>query len=134
MKNDKDTTLSYTWDERPIYVPLTEKEVRLALKIADYDAEKAADILKIPSDRLMSFVKRHPDLRRAITLRTEYPFISIRENDDGCVVITVSPNKRFDTAKMNPLESGGIDIVLYRDNPEMRHILSVAQSIVDEKK
>ena len=42
-----DTTLHYPWDVRPGYEPLTRKEVALALKIADYDAEQAASILKV---------------------------------------------------------------------------------------
>ena len=39
------TTLHYTWSERPGYVPLTRKEAELALRIAEYDAERAADLL-----------------------------------------------------------------------------------------
>ena len=41
-----DTTLHYNWDVRPAYVPLERKEVAIALKIAEWDAERAADLLE----------------------------------------------------------------------------------------
>ena len=36
--------------------PLTRKEAELALRIAEYDAERAADLLRVDIGRLMGFL------------------------------------------------------------------------------
>ena len=50
-----DTTLHYTWSERSASIPLTEKEARLAMRLAENDVEKAASLLKVHASRFVPF-------------------------------------------------------------------------------
>jgi hypothetical protein len=89
-----DTTLHYYWDLRPAYEPLTRNEVVLALEITEWDAEKAAGILKVDISRLMGFLRGHTDLYRQVELKTVYPFISIQDGEEG-ITITIKPDRSW---------------------------------------
>jgi hypothetical protein len=128
-----DPTLHYNWDVRPAYVPLTRKEAVLALKIAGYDAEKASGILKIDISRLMGFLRGHLDLYRQVELKTVYPFISIRESDDG-ITITIKPGRSYQ--RITPYREADGTAVIKLDKVSREHSALVrrAEAIVRESK
>jgi hypothetical protein len=56
--------------------------------------ERAADLLKVNTSRLMGFLRGHIDLYRQVELRAIYPFISIRNSDEG-IKITIKSDKSY---------------------------------------
>jgi hypothetical protein len=128
-----DTTLHYYWDVRPAYVPLTRKETVLALKIAEYDAEKAAGLLKIDTSRLMGFLRGHTDLYRQVELKTVYPFISIQEGDDG-ITITIKRDRSWKRITARNETNGVTVITLDKVSREHEALVRRAEAIMRESK
>ena len=128
-----DTTLHYPWDLRPGYEPLTHKEAILALKIADYDAEQAATLLKVDTSRLMGFLRGRTDLYRQVELKTVYPFISIRERDDG-IMITIKPNRSYQRVTPYLEADGTVVIKLDKVSREHGALVQRAEAVVRESK
>ena len=128
-----DSTLHYNWDVRPAYIPLTRKEAVLALKIAEYDAEKAADLLKVNTSRLMGFLRGYTDLYRQVELKTVYPFISIQEGDDG-ITITIKPDRSW--KRITPYREADGTAVIKLDKVSREHgaLVRRAEAIVRESK
>ena len=128
-----DTTLHYPWDVRPGYEPLTRKEVALALKIADYDAERAADLLRIDTGRLMGWLRGQTDLYRQVVLKTVYPFISIQEGGDG-ITITIKPDRSWKRIAPYREADGTAVIKLDKVSRELEALVRRAEAIVRESK
>jgi hypothetical protein len=128
-----DTTLHYNWDVRPAYVPLERKEVTIALKIAEWDAERAADLLKVNTSRLMGFLRGHTDLYRQVELRTIYPFISIQEGDDG-ITITIKPDRSWKQITPYREADGTAVIKLDKESREHSALVRRAGALVRESK
>ena len=128
-----DTTLHYRWDVRPAYEPLTRTEAVLALKIADYDAEQAAILLKVDTSRLMRFLRGHADLYRQVELKSVYPFISIRERDDG-ITITIKPDRSYQ--RITPYREADGTVVIKLDKVSREHgaLVQRAEAVVRESK
>ncbi len=103
----------------------------IALKIAEWDAEKAAGILKIDISRLMGFLRGHTDLYRQVELKTIYPFISIQEGDDG-ITITIKPDKRFNRVLHGQVGDEFI-VKLDRANSKHRGLIRRAEAIARDK-
>lgn len=59
------------WEQRPVELPLDVEECRTALWRTGGNIARAADLLKIPSARLRSFVKKSPYLSREIEEASE---------------------------------------------------------------
>lgn len=118
------TKLHYTWDTRPAYIPLTRKEVVLALSMAEFDAEQAAKILKVDTSRLVGFLRGHLDLNRQVTLKTLYQFISIRQSTDG-IVITIKPDASFKRVTAGKSDHG---FVITLDKVSREHEASVRKA------
>jgi hypothetical protein len=128
-----DTTLHYNWDVRPAYIPLERKEVTVALKIAEWDAERAAGILKVDTSRLMGFLRGHVDLYRQVELKTVYPFISIQEGDDG-ITITIKQDRSW--KRITPYREADGTAVIKLDKVSREHeaLVRRAEAIVRESK
>ena len=128
-----DTILHYNWDVRPDYVPLTRKEAVLALKIAEYEAEQAATLLKVDTSRLMAFLRGHADLYRQVELGLIFPFISARHSDEG-INITIKPDKSYKRITARTETDGTTIITL--DKVSRKHVALVrrAEAIVRELK
>ena len=129
----KNTTLHYNWDVRPAYIPLERKEVALALKIAEWDVEKAAGILRIDISRLMSYLRGHTDLYRQVELKTVYPFISIQERDGG-IRITIKPDRSW--KRITPYREADGTAVIKLDKVSHEHgaLVRRAEAIARELK
>jgi hypothetical protein len=54
----------YTWDERPIHVPLDHDECATAIHLAQGDLPRAASLLKVAHARLSRLVTGSPRLQR----------------------------------------------------------------------
>jgi hypothetical protein len=126
-----DTTLHYYWDLRPAYEPLTRNEVVLALKITEWDAEKAAGILKVDISRLMGFLRGHTDLYRQVELKTVYPFISIQDGEEG-ITITIKPDRSWKRITARNETSGATVITLDKVSREHEALVRRAQAIMRE--
>jgi hypothetical protein len=126
-----DTTLHYHWDIRPAFVPLERKEVTIALKIAEWDAERAADLLKVNTSRLMGFLRGHTDLYRQVELKTVYPFISIQDGDDG-ITITIKPDRSWKRITARNETNGATVITLDKVSREHEALVRRAQAIMRE--
>ena len=128
-----DTTLHYNWDVRPAYVPLERKEVTIALKIAEWDAERAADLLKINTSRLMGFLRGHTDLYRQVELKTVYPFISIQDREEG-ITITIKPDRSW--KRITPYREADGTAVIKLDKVSREHeaLVRRAEAILRESK
>jgi hypothetical protein len=126
-----DTTLYYHWDIRPAFVPLERKEVTIALKIAEWDAERAADLLKVNTSRLMGFLRGHTDLYRQVELKTVYPFISIQDGDDG-ITITIKPDRSWKRITARNETNGATVITLDKVSREHKALVRRAQAIMRE--
>jgi hypothetical protein len=126
-----DTTLHYHWDIRPAFVPLERKEVTIALKIAEWDAERAADLLKVNTSRLMGFLRGHTDLYRQVELKTVYPFISIQDGDDG-ITITIKPDRSWKRITARNETNGATVITLDKVSREHKALVRRAQAIMRE--
>ena len=50
--------------------------------------------MKVNTSRLMGFLRGHIDLYRQVELRAIYPFISIRNSDEG-IKITIKSDKSY---------------------------------------
>jgi hypothetical protein len=128
-----DTTLHYNWSERPGYVPLTRKEAELALRIAEYDAEGAAKLLRIDAGRLMGFLRGHADLLRQVSLRTVLPFITIRDSDDG-IKITIKPDRSYRRITAQNETDGTTVITLDKASKGLAALVRRAEAMAREKK
>jgi hypothetical protein len=126
-----DTTLHYYWDLRPAYEPLTRNEVVLALKITEWDAEKAAGILKVDISRLMGFLRGHTDLYRQVELKTVYPFISIQDSEEG-ITITIKPDRSWKRITARNETNGATVITLDKVSREHEALVRRAQAIMRE--
>jgi hypothetical protein len=126
-----DTTLHYYWDLRPAYEPLTRNEVVLALKITEWDAEKAAGILKVDISRLMGFLRGHTDLYRQVELKTVYPFISIQDGEEG-ITITIKPDRSWKRITARNETNGATVITLDKVSREHEALVRRAQAIMRE--
>jgi hypothetical protein len=128
-----DATLRYNWDVRPAHVPLTRKEAVLALKIAAYDTEKAASLLKIDTSRLMGFLRGHRDLYRQVELKTVYSFISIQNREDG-ITITIKPDQSY--KRITPYREADGTAVIKLDKVSHEHgaLVRRAEAIARESK
>jgi hypothetical protein len=128
-----DTTLHYNWDVRPASIPLERKEVTIALKIAEYDAERAADLLRVDIGRLMGFLLSQLDLYRQVSLRTVFPFISIRDSDEG-IKITIKRDKSYRRISAHTETDGTTVITLDKVSRELEALVRRAEAIVRESK
>ena len=126
-----DTTLHYHWDVRPAFVPLERKEVTIALKIAEWDAEKAAGILKVDISRLTGFLRGHTDLYRQVELKTVYPFISIQDGEEG-ITITIKPDRSWKRITARNETNGATVITLDKVSREHEALVRRAQAIMRE--
>jgi hypothetical protein len=133
MMTDQHTSLHYNWDVRPAYEPLTRKEAELALRIAEYDAERTADLLKVDVGRLMGFLRGQIDLYRQVSLRTVFPFISIRDSGEG-ITITIKPDRSYRRITAQTETDGTRTITLNKVSDNASHLLRVAQAVRDENK
>jgi hypothetical protein len=126
-------TLHYSWDERPAYKPLTREECVIALRIAEYDAERAADLLKINTGRLMRFLLSQSDLYRQVTLRTAWPFISVQDGDAG-LTIRIKKDAGYNRVAVDAKSyHDDVVITLYKAAKNARAIATMAQIILDEE-
>ncbi len=90
-------------------------------------------MLKVDTSRLMGFLRGQIDLYRQVSLRTVFPFISIRESGEG-ITITIKPDRSYNHFTANRENDGSTTITLNKVSDNASHLLRVAQAVRDENK
>jgi hypothetical protein len=135
MNNRGVKDLCYTWDVRPAYVPLTPQEVEIALELAEYEVMRAAEILRVPVDRLQGALRSdsYAHLRHRVHYTLAPIPITVREEGPQTIVTIKRPTYPFDAVGRQN-EVGDLELVITRKNPVADKLRRTAERVIEDSR
>jgi hypothetical protein len=133
MTNRGVKDLRYVWDVRPAHVPLTPQEVEIALELAEYEVVRAAEILRVPLDRLQGVLRSdsYAYLRHRVHYKLAPIPITVREDGLQTIITIKRPTYPFDAVGRQNT-AGDLELIITRKTAIVDHLRRTAEHVLED--